>query len=199
MASSKQPLLELPRCVLLRENVTRPARFSYQEGFSSLFTLTRKLPGTRGSIALATRAETAKQRVCWSQWASTAMVYCILVFKKAGGCHESHMHPKKIESCLCKMHTDPTFPPSIKKTKHKLIHSSCRYKKCHWFLNLSVSLTVSFAWQPFIPTNRQVFLFLCDRLGSSNLCKDSLQAPLHVDNRLKLIPSQELMPLSYLA
>lgn len=46
-------LRELPRCVLLRENVTRLGEFSYQEGFSSLFTLTRKLPGTWGSIALA--------------------------------------------------------------------------------------------------------------------------------------------------
>lgn len=46
-------LWELLRCVLLRENGTRLGEFSYQEGFSSLFTLMCKLPGTWGSSALA--------------------------------------------------------------------------------------------------------------------------------------------------
>lgn len=45
-------LWELLRCVLLRENGTRPGEFCYQEGFSSLFTLMCKLPGTWGSIVL---------------------------------------------------------------------------------------------------------------------------------------------------
>lgn len=45
-------LWELLRCVLLRENGTRLGEFCYQEGFSSLFTLMCKLPGTWGSIVL---------------------------------------------------------------------------------------------------------------------------------------------------
>lgn len=102
MASSKQPWRELPRCVLLRENVTRPAGFSYQEGFSSLFTLTRKLPGTRGSIALVPGRKLLTESVLVPVgFHGYGLLYPRFNKKKKDrGCRESHRHPKKIESRL---------------------------------------------------------------------------------------------------
>lgn len=107
MASSKQPARASAVCggvcVSLRENVTRPAGFSYQEGFSSLFTLKHKLPGARGSD----QPETASRG-------------CVDPRRLSRGCHESHTHPKKIASCLYKRHTDACLFV-WHYTKHKLI------------------------------------------------------------------------------
>ena len=52
MASSKQLVRAFAVCFVKRK-WNKAGRICYEEGFSSLFTLMCKLPGTWGSIALA--------------------------------------------------------------------------------------------------------------------------------------------------
>lgn len=99
-------LWELLRCVLLRENGTRLGEFCYQEGFSSLFTLMCKLPGTWGSIVLHSSLGGdcfLKLRGVGFQSAFHGLQFTVSSFKnrnvcamKSYVCAHTHTHENKI-------------------------------------------------------------------------------------------------------
>lgn len=87
-------LWERLRCVLLRENGTRLGEFCYQEGFSSLFTLMCKLPGTWGSIALALFVGRKLLSKATGMLIPVSLpqitIYCVLIQKRIIDAMKSH-------------------------------------------------------------------------------------------------------------
>lgn len=159
-------LWELPRCVLLRENVTRLGEFSYQEGFSSLFTLTRKLPGTWGSSALALGRKQLAAGVLIPV-GSPQLHFTVSSFKsRTVGVMESHTLQENKIVRLCNAHRCLPF--------HLL---SRRLNTCWLIVQLQEMSLVSQLEHLFdcvicmkpCHSSQQMFIFLPWKSGSSNM------------------------------